>query len=97
MNTNNLFRNYSLSTDSYDFSESSYDLTGNLIGGKVDENDKPNGGFLPIIACQKNLKNEIKDSDEDKVKREYKTHKTSLSIKDLLAKRRKTTPFISSQ
>lgn len=93
MNTNNLFRNYSLSTDSYDFSESSYDLIG---GGKIDDNDKPNGGFLPIIICPKKLKNEPQDSDEDKVKREYKTHKTSLSIKELLAKRRKTTPFISS-
>lgn len=94
MNIDNIFRNYSLSTDSYDMPDTSYDL----IGGKVDSDDDfPSGGFPPIFICQKNKKDSEKqgDSNEDEqIKREYKTHKTSLSIRDLLERRRKTTPFI---
>lgn len=91
MNINELFRNYSLSTESYDLSESSH----NLIGGAgSSENDFPNGGFPPIFMCETKSENIDIEKSEEQVKREYKTHKTSLSIKELLEKRRKTTPFI---
>ena len=94
MNIDNIFRNYSLSTDSYDMPETSY----NLIGGKVDSvDDFPSGGFPPIFICQKGKNDSDKQvdvKDDEQIKREYKTHKTSLSIRDLLERRRKTTPFI---
>lgn len=60
----------------------------NQHGGN--SNDFPNGGFPPIYLCDKNSI----VADENK-NREYSTVKTSVSIKDILSKRRDATPFIN--
>ena len=61
----------------------------NSEGGSKDQN-KPYGGFPPLLVCEKSTK--IEES-EHKV-REYSTHKTSVSIKDIMQRRRDVTPFI---
>jgi hypothetical protein len=59
----------------------------NMKGGELDEKSKdvPNGGFLPIILCKK--KEDVTKQTEN---REFKTRssKTSISIKDILTKRK---------
>jgi len=83
MNTINIFKNHSLDTDSYEYNDSMYKYS--QIGGS---NDKPTGGFPPIYLCSQ-FKDKTKEKQtEEKTKREYKTHKTSLSIKDILEKRK---------
>jgi len=72
--------------------------SGNKYQSGGEENNIPTGGFLPIYICdKKNIggppKNGSPDNNE-KVKREYKTHKTAVSIKSILEKRRENTPFI---
>lgn len=79
MNTLDIFKNYSLDTDSYEYNDYTQQ-----IGGS---NDKPTGGFPPIYLCSQ-VKDKQEKNKEDKTKREYKTHKTSLSIKDILEKRK---------
>ena len=84
-----VFRNYSLSTDSYDYSSEE-----NQVAGKrEDDKNFPYGGFPPIYVCKDAPKEDVPDK-EDKEKREYTTHKTAVSIKDILEKRRGITPFI---
>lgn len=58
-------------------------------GGSIE--DKPTGGFLPIIECtRKDLIN------EENKNREFKGKKNSVSIKDIMQKRRdKTKPLFS--
>lgn len=52
--------------------------------------DIPSGGFPPIYLCDNvSVKNDI-----DNKNREYSTHKTSVSIKDILNKRRDIKPII---
>ena len=56
----------------------------------------PNGGFPPIYICKekvKKLKDNLPDNEEAS-KREYKTHKTSVSIKKIMEQRRNVNPFI---
>jgi len=56
----------------------------------------PNGGFPPIYICTdkiKRLKDKTHDEEEAK-KRQYKTHKTSVSIKKIMEQRRNVNPFI---
>lgn len=78
-----LFKNYSLDTDSYEYD--GYTINHNQTGGS---NDKPTGGFPPIYICSEITEKKKDDkSKDDKTKREYKTHKSALSIKDILAKR----------
>jgi len=90
MNTSDLFKNYTLDTDSYDYQ---YTETNNMQYGGT-ENDIPNGGFPPIYICEVKRKEETLKDDDEKTKREYTTHKTAVSIKSILEKRRKNTPFI---
>lgn len=59
--------------------------------GSVDAST-PFGGFPPIFVCSNDSKT---DNDENK-NREYSTHKTSVSIKDIMQRRRNATPFIST-
>jgi hypothetical protein len=88
MNIANLFKNNSLDTDSYEIMESNY----TQYGGN---NDVPTGGFLPIYVCNaKKKEDDIKQSNDEQPKREYKTPKNVVSIKSILEKRRKNTPFI---
>ena len=83
MNTIDIFRNHSLDTDSYEYNDYEYKYT--QSGGS---NDKPTGGFPPIYLCSE-VKDKTKEKPRsDKTKREYKTHKTALSIKDILEKRK---------
>ena len=56
-------------------------------------NDIPTGGFPPIYICKRKPQ-EVVLSEDEKIKREFKTHKTTVSIKSIMEKRRKTTPFV---
>lgn len=57
----------------------------------TDLSDIPNGGFPPIYLCpDKQTSNDPKLTD---AKREYTKHKTAVSIKDILEKRKNITPF----
>ena len=89
MNLTNIFKNYSLEEDSYSYSSSEYFTH---IGG-AESIDIPTGGFPPIYICIKKDKYKektvVKESDELGKKREYKTHKTALSIAEILEKRKK--------
>ena len=60
-----------------------------------DSKPKPNGGFPPIYYC-KNVDDtdEISDDSDNKA-RQYISHKNSVSIKDIIDKRKSVTPFIS--
>ena len=64
----------------------------NQIGGQG--NDIPNGGFPPIVICKTNTI--INNDTEEKTQREYTTHKTSVSIKDILEQRRNKIPIKST-
>lgn len=60
----------------------------NRFGG-ADNVDEPNGGFPPIYLC------DIKDKEQEASKnREYVTHASTVSIKDIMKKRRATTPLV---
>ena len=59
------------------------------IGGTLNI-DFPNGGFPPIYLCD-NIT--IINENESK-NRQYSSHKTSVSIKDILNKRRDINPII---
>jgi hypothetical protein len=79
-----LMRNYPLQSDSEDPIQS----------GGLAKNDGtvPFGGFPPIFMCSK-----ISKVDEVENKnREYSTHKTAVSIKDIMQRRRNVIPFIHS-
>jgi hypothetical protein len=98
-----LMKNYSLSTESNYTADSSDSIVRNddknlfihLDGGKNDKDiNVPTGGFPPITLCEKGKLDESL-SEEEKQKREYSSHKTAVSIKDIMEKRRDVTPFIS--
>ncbi len=61
----------------------------NKVGGN--NINVPTGGFPPIYICEK----EDVEEDKDITKREFKVHKTTISIKDIMKKRRDVKPFIS--
>lgn len=54
--------------------------------------DFPSGGFPPIYICEVG---ETMNNEEKKERREYTTNKTAVSIKQIMEKRRKITPFVS--
>lgn len=94
MNQLDIFKNYSIETDSFSLDDDQYTYNNsNMLGGTTI--DKPTGGFPPIYICAKsgNNNSNIEISDDKKV-REFVTHPTSVSIKDILIKRREITPFI---
>lgn len=86
MNVTNIFKNYSLSTESYEYP---HDDKLSIGGAKLNE---PNGGFLPIYICENESVSETTDDNDGK--REYKTHKQSVSIKTLMEMRRKKNPLV---
>ncbi len=56
----------------------------------------PNGGFLPIYISEDKLKR-LKDrkiDEEEAKKHQYKTHKASVSIKEIMQQRKNVNPFI---
>lgn len=61
-------------------------------GGLKTDGSIPFGGFPPIYLCSRD--NTLAD-DENK-NREYSTHKTAVSIKDIMKKRRDIVPFITT-
>jgi shikimate kinase len=56
--------------------------------------DVPYGGFPPIFLCKSDTKT-IEELGDNKKEREYSKHKTAVSIKDIMKKRRDITPFVS--
>jgi hypothetical protein len=56
-----------------------------MTGGYL---DVPNGGFVPIVICRKKKGDDEKIVEEEKPKREFKTNKITISIKDIMEKRR---------
>ena len=65
----------------------------NKIGGNIDDSiDFPTGGFPPIYLCDNN---QINIQENENKNREYNSHKSSVSIKDILNKRRDVTPLIT--
>jgi|LakMenEpi03Aug12_release.lakeMendotaPanAssembly.Ray.scaffolds.fasta_scaffold19236_3 hypothetical protein len=55
------------------------------------DNSEPNGGFPPIILCDK----KIYATEEKEKNREFVTNKKAISIKDIMKKRRDNdVPFI---
>jgi hypothetical protein len=71
--------------------------TYNHYGGSETENidiEGPTGGFPPIFICTTTEVIESNDSDDIKT-RQYISHKNSVSIKDIMDKRKSVTPFIS--
>ncbi len=92
-----IFKNYPLDTDSFDgdwLDKHNHDL----FGGH-DVKNFPSGGFPPIYICDRDYdRNRTSDDKEknniDKIIKEYKTHKTAVSIKSLLEKKKETAPFI---
>ncbi len=86
---NALMENHSLTTESEGIAQ-------DMIGGKksTDVSQKPNGGIPPITLCEKGESKKAL-SEDDKQKREYSSHKTAVSIKDIMEKRRDITPFIT--
>lgn len=86
----NLMQNHPLEdtiTVSENSSENFY-----LSGG--DTKYTPTGGFPPIYVCEKKVDAKL-ETDEGKPKREYESHQTSVSIKNIMETRRKATPFFS--
>ncbi len=57
---------------------------------EIGEKDIPNGGFPPIYICNRV---DIKKEEENK-NREYSTHKTAVTIKQIMESRKLSTPFI---
>jgi len=76
-------------------SESSYstDIEFFAKGGEV--KNRPTGGFPPIYVCENISSDEDLSlfKDEPSRERKYATHKNTVSIKDIMEKR-KVTPFI---
>ena len=77
-----LMRNYPLDSDS-DGYISGGELSRDSKTGKID-GSRPFGGFPPIYLCPKD-KNFLPDTAKT---REYSTHKTAVSIKDIMKKKR---------
>lgn len=100
-----LMANYPLNSDSEEVeyrhkynNKKKLKISKGQSGGKsakdndTEDNNVPYGGFPPIILCKSGNKEIL---TEEKKEREYSKHKTAVSIKDIMKKRRDTTPFIS--
>jgi hypothetical protein len=87
-----LMRNYPLNTKDSEhdsLQRNSSKSRGNVQLGGGDE-DVPCGGFPPIYVCTKAT---VHKKEENK-NREFAPKKSSLSIKDIMQKRRDATPFV---
>lgn len=82
-----------IDTDSIDNAFDSLLANRSIVGGAADiqdVNNRPTGGFLPIIKCAK------KDMVEEENKnREFKEKKNTLTIMDIMRKRRRAKPMFS--
>jgi hypothetical protein len=62
-----------------------------MKGGK--SSNVPTGGFPPLIICdKKEIKEEIKEEEKNKV-RALETKKTAISIKEIMEERKNVTQF----
>lgn len=91
---NDLMRNHPLESESPDIVPDTHTLylknkANNQSGGNEKSLDIPIGGFPPIFLCDK------KEEDTAAKAREYSTHKTAVSIKEIMKKRRDATPFVT--
>ena len=60
------------------------------FGGSISKDFTPQGGFPPIYTCDM-----VPKEDNNLLKpREYSTHKSAVSIKDIMKKRRDVTPVL---
>lgn len=59
------------------------------MSGGQNDNNKPDGGFPPIYLCDSS---QILEEEQNK-NREYSAPKSAVSIKDILNKRRDSTPL----
>ena len=78
---NDLMKNHKLQNDSITIV--------NMQDGGGDDNNKPYGGFPPIYIC---------DKDEQRgntQKKEYAKSKQTVSIGDIIKKRKKVEPLVS--
>ena len=78
-----LMKNYPLDSDSEDLKEGG-DLSRDSKSGKID-GSRPFGGFPPIYLCPKDTTLSTETTSKS---REYSTHKTAVSIKDIMKKKR---------
>lgn len=53
--------------------------------------DAPFGGFPPLFICS----SDVDVTDEENKNRQYSTHKGSVSIKDIMQRRRALAPLIT--
>lgn len=89
---NDLMRNHSLDTESSDEHHILNIQTGGAASTSGSDNDVPDGGFPPIFLCaQKEVQ------EEENKNREYSKHKNAISIKQIMEKRRNTTPVVALQ
>jgi hypothetical protein len=60
--------------------------------------NNPNGGFLPIYICKDGIKRmkSREQEDVDIKTRQFKSHKSSVSIKKIMEQRRNANPFIKT-
>jgi len=93
MNSSDIFKNYPLNSESYEYSP---DNTFLHIGGTQEEKNIPTGGFLPIYLCEKGKTElSIPSEEEEKEQRGFNNLKGNIvSIQDVLKNRRRITPFI---
>ena len=65
-------------------------------GGNLDK-VHTTGGFPPIFLCSDSQTNyDYEDDNDDKKQRQYTSHKNSVSIKQIIDKRKEITPFLLS-
>ena len=90
MNNINSYLN-DLLINKYDYSEYSTDIVHEniMIGGNKDNVNKPTGGFPPIFICDNTDSNIDVYQEEPSKERTYVSSKKSVSITDILNKRRK--------
>lgn len=91
-----LLKNHPLESNSHSDSDSQHsqrseDSIGLVLAGGS-EKDLPDGCFPPIFLCGK-----TETINEENKNREYSKHKNAVTIQQIMAKRRNTTPFISQQ
>ncbi|AYV84234.1 MAG: hypothetical protein Hyperionvirus20_12 [Hyperionvirus sp.] len=79
-----LMRNYPLDSDNSEDLEGGGDLSRDSKTGKID-GTRPFGGFPPIYLCPKDTSVTPEPTTKS---REYSTHKTAVSIKDIMKKKR---------
>jgi len=83
------YKNDSLSSISTDT-----EFIANMVGGGEDKHI-PTGGFPPIYECNNVDSKEdlnIYDNEKNK-KRKYKSHKSTVSISDIIKENKEITPF----